>query len=84
MAGRGNGGIGLRRPVGLATVGRACAALAVAALALVVLMAPTALARPLGVRGAVHSDALPPVNTEAGCEFIAEPVHRCLHAAFPG
>ena len=75
MAGWGGGGVG--------SIGRAL--IVAAALALVGLMAPAALARPLrAAGGAVRSDALPPVNTENGCEFIAEPGGRRLHAALPG
>ena len=66
---------------GIGSIGRALIATAV--LAIVGLMAPAALARPLGSRGAVRSDVLPPVNTEGGCEFIAEPVSGVCMLPFP-
>ena len=84
MAGRGRGDTGLRRPVGLATAGRAIAALAGVALALVVLTAAAAQARPLrGNGGSARNETLPAVNTENGCEFIAEPVEGVCMLPFP-
>ena len=74
MASRGSSGIG--------SIARALMAAGV--LALVGLMAPGALARPMGVHGAVRANnVLPPVNTEGGCEFIAEPVAGVCMLPFP-
>ena len=74
MAGWGSGGIG--------SIGRAL--VVAAALALAGLVAPAALARSLGGRGgAVRSDSLPPVNTEGGCEFIADPGTGVCMLPFP-
>ncbi len=78
MAGKGRGGIGSIRSAALATV------LAAAALVLVVLMAPAAQARPLGGSGgSARNDTLPPVNTEGGCEFIADPGTGVCMLPFP-
>ena len=76
MAGRGRGGIG--------SIGRALLARGGARAGGPDGPGGTGQAAPWRRAAQVRSNALPPVNTEGGCEFIAEPGDRRLHAALPG
>ena len=55
----------------------------VAALALAGITATAATARPLRSPRGARTDSLPPVNTENGCEFIADPTSGVCMLPFP-
>ena len=74
MAAWGRGGSGSIGAAGIVAV----------VFALVALMAPAAQAKALrGGGGSVLADALPPVNTENGCEFIGDPGTGVCMLPFP-